>query len=64
MCGLLYRLGPEGGDEGGEVIACGSPEEMIDVEQSYTGQYLRRILKMEKSKSDVGNQKSEKNEKA
>ena len=57
-------LGPEGGDEGGEVIACGSPEEMINVEQSYTGQYLRRILKMEKSKSDVGNQKSEKNEKA
>jgi excinuclease ABC subunit A len=38
-------LGPEGGDRGGEVVACGSPEELAKVEKSYTGQYLREALK-------------------
>ncbi len=38
-------LGPEGGDEGGEVVACGSPEEIMSTQRSYTGQYLKKVLK-------------------
>ncbi|MFH0877919.1 MAG: excinuclease ABC subunit UvrA [Candidatus Omnitrophota bacterium] len=41
-------LGPEGGDRGGQVVACGSPEEISRVKSSYTGQYLRKILKATK----------------
>ncbi len=40
----LIDLGPEGGDGGGTVIACGTPEEISAVEQSYTGQFLKNIL--------------------
>jgi excinuclease ABC subunit A len=40
----LVDLGPEGGDEGGEVIAAGTPEEVAEVEGSYTGLYLRGVL--------------------
>jgi excinuclease ABC subunit A len=40
----IVDLGPEGGDEGGEVIAAGTPEEVAEVEGSYTGQFLRSVL--------------------
>ncbi|MBI3323531.1 MAG: excinuclease ABC subunit UvrA [Candidatus Omnitrophica bacterium] len=40
----LIDLGPEGGEEGGRVVACGSPEEVTRVKGSYTGQYLRPLL--------------------
>jgi excinuclease ABC subunit A len=40
----IIDLGPEGGDEGGEVIAWGTPEEISTVHNSYTGQFLRKIL--------------------
>lgn len=40
----MIDLGPEGGDKGGMVIATGTPEEIIEVEASYTGQYLRPVL--------------------
>jgi len=40
----IIDLGPEGGDKGGEVIAAGTPEEIIKVEKSYTSQYLRKVL--------------------
>jgi excinuclease ABC subunit A len=40
----IIDLGPEGGDLGGEVIAVGTPEDVAQVERSYTGQYLRRSL--------------------
>ncbi len=40
----IIDLGPEGGDNGGEVVACGSPEEIINKPSSYTGQYLKRII--------------------
>ena len=40
----IIDLGPEGGDGGGEVIACGTPEEVAKNPASYTGQYLRRLL--------------------
>ncbi|MBR6754207.1 MAG: excinuclease ABC subunit UvrA, partial [Clostridia bacterium] len=40
----IIDLGPEGGDEGGTVVAKGTPEEVAMVESSYTGQFLRDIL--------------------
>jgi excinuclease ABC subunit A len=40
----IVDLGPEGGDEGGEVIAAGTPEEVAEVEGSYTGLFLRGVL--------------------
>jgi len=40
----IVDLGPEGGEAGGEVIATGTPEQVAEVEESYTGQYLRGIL--------------------
>ena len=43
----IIDLGPEGGDEGGWVIAKGTPEEVAEVEHSYTGQFLKRILQNE-----------------
>lgn len=42
----VIDLGPEGGDRGGIVVACGTPEEVADVEDSRTGQYLRKVLKV------------------
>ena len=40
----VVDLGPEGGDKGGELVAEGTPEEVARVKQSYTGQYLKKIL--------------------
>ncbi|ADQ07018.1 excinuclease ABC, A subunit [Caldicellulosiruptor hydrothermalis 108] len=41
----IIDLGPEGGDKGGEVVVCGSPEEVAMCERSYTGMFLKEILK-------------------
>ncbi len=41
----IIDLGPEGGDKGGTVIACGTPEQVADAKGSYTGQYLKKMLK-------------------
>ena len=40
----IIDIGPEGGDGGGQVIACGTPEEIVEVKESYTGRYLKRYL--------------------
>ena len=40
----LIDLGPEGGDGGGTIVACGTPEEVANCDASYTGAYLRRML--------------------
>jgi excinuclease ABC subunit A len=40
----IIDLGPEGGDAGGEVVAEGTPEQVAQIEASYTGQFLRRML--------------------
>jgi excinuclease ABC subunit A len=40
----IVDLGPEGGDGGGEVIATGTPEEVAQVAESYTGHYLKQLL--------------------
>ena len=40
----IIDLGPEGGDGGGRILICGTPEEVAACPESYTGQYLKRIL--------------------
>jgi excinuclease ABC subunit A len=40
----VVDLGPEGGEAGGELIAVGTPEHVAEVEGSFTGAYLRRVL--------------------
>lgn len=41
----IIDLGPEGGDEGGTIVATGTPEEVTKVDASYTGQFLKEVLK-------------------
>jgi excinuclease ABC subunit A len=40
----LIDLGPEGGDRGGEILAVGTPEDLVQVENSYTGRFLQPVL--------------------
>ena len=40
----IVDIGPEGGDGGGEIIAAGTPEEIVKVARSYTGKYLKGKL--------------------
>ncbi len=42
----IIDLGPEGGDGGGKIVATGSPEEVAKVKESYTGKFLKKILKV------------------
>ncbi len=46
---IIVDLGPEGGDEGGHIIATGTPEELAEIETSHTGRYLRHALSAESS---------------
>ena len=41
----IIDLGPEGGDKGGKIVVCGTPEEVAKCKKSYTGQYLKKMLK-------------------
>ncbi len=40
----IIDLGPEGGSGGGKIVACGTPEEIVEVKASYTGQYLKNKI--------------------
>ena len=40
----IIDIGPEGGDKGGEVVATGTPEEVMQVKKSYTGQWLKTVI--------------------
>ena len=41
----IIDMGPEGGSGGGQVVATGTPEEVAQVKGSFTGQYLKKVLK-------------------
>jgi len=43
----IIDLGPEGGDNGGEIVVSGTPEEVLNCEKSYTGKYLKELLEQE-----------------
>lgn len=45
-CDHIIDLGPDGGKNGGMVIATGTPEQVAKIEKSYTGQYLKKILNL------------------
>lgn len=57
----LIDLGPEGGDGGGQVVATGTPEEVAQVKESYTGQYLKLVLERdtELTKQMINNKKEQ-----
>ena len=40
----IVDLGPEGGEDGGLVVATGTPEQVAQIERSHTGRYLRTVL--------------------
>jgi excinuclease ABC subunit A len=46
----IVDLGPEGGLRGGDVVAAGTPEDVADVKESYTGQYLRTLLRRKRAR--------------
>jgi excinuclease ABC subunit A len=46
----IIDLGPEGGDKGGRLVACGTPEEIVRVAKSYTGQFLAPVLNRRNAK--------------
>ena len=41
----IIDLGPEGGDEGGYIVGCGTPEDIANISGSYTGYFLKKVLK-------------------
>lgn len=46
----LIDLGPEGGDGGGTIVATGTPEQVAEVAESYTGQYLKPVLERDRAR--------------
>ena len=44
MADYIIDLGPEGGDDGGQIVACGTPEEVAQINKSYTGKFLKQEL--------------------
>ncbi|HUS75975.1 MAG TPA: hypothetical protein VMY43_08205, partial [Methanothrix sp.] len=51
----IIDLGPEGGNAGGRIVAAGTPEEVAEVEESHTGQYLRsRVISKEPGAKAAG----------
>ena len=55
----VIDLGPEGGDGGGEIVAQGTPEEIVKVARSYTGQFLKPVLGRKENKRKKGQQAAE-----
>lgn len=51
----IIDLGPEGGDEGGNIVAAGTPEHVATVKASYTGQFLTKMLKPKKKRTAKSN---------
>lgn len=46
----IIDLGPEGGDDGGYIVGCGPPEEIVNIKESYTGQFLKKVLQLQRSR--------------
>lgn len=47
-CDYIIDLGPDGGDRGGQIVAQGTPEEIVGIPESYTGIYLKKVMDKEK----------------
>ncbi|MER1990011.1 MAG: hypothetical protein ABS884_09845, partial [Solibacillus isronensis] len=48
----IIDLGPEGGEGGGTILATGTPEKIAEVEESYTGRYLKPILERDRERME------------
>jgi excinuclease ABC subunit A len=48
----IVDIGPEGGDKGGTIVGTGTPEEIVKIEASYTGRYLKPILERDRKRTD------------
>ena len=55
----IIDLGPEGGDGGGEIVAAGTPEDIVKVARSYTGQFLKPVLGRREAKKKPRTQAAE-----
>jgi excinuclease ABC subunit A len=55
----VIDLGPEGGDGGGEIVAQGTPEDIVREKRSYTGQFLKPVLSRKDFKRKKGQQAAE-----
>ncbi|CAG7656086.1 excinuclease ABC subunit UvrA [Paenibacillus allorhizosphaerae] len=53
----IIDLGPEGGNRGGTIVATGTPEDVIKVEGSYTGKYLKPVLERDRARSEDYNRR-------
>ncbi|WP_102344890.1 excinuclease ABC subunit UvrA [Bacillus sp. Marseille-P3661] len=49
----IIDLGPEGGDKGGTIVAVGTPEEICEVEESYTGKYLKPVIERDRNRMET-----------
>ncbi|MBM7661550.1 excinuclease ABC subunit A [Bacillus mesophilus] len=49
---FIVDLGPEGGDKGGTIVATGTPEDIVKVEASYTGRYLKPVLERDRERTN------------
>ncbi|WP_053956253.1 excinuclease ABC subunit UvrA [Inediibacterium massiliense] len=47
-CDYIIDLGPDGGDRGGQIVGVGTPEEIVEISNSHTGVYLKKIFEKEK----------------
>ncbi|PJK17157.1 excinuclease ABC subunit A [Chryseomicrobium excrementi] len=56
----MIDLGPEGGDKGGTLVATGTPEEVCEVSESYTGRYLKPVLERDKARMEEALKKATK----
>nr|WP_300529964.1 excinuclease ABC subunit UvrA [Maricaulis sp.] len=54
----IIDLGPEGGDGGGEIVAVGTPEDVAEVERSWTGRYLKPLLERDAGRAQSAKQKA------
>ncbi len=48
----IIDLGPEGGDQGGRIVAQGTPEKVAEIEESFTGQFMKKIFSRDRNKSE------------
>jgi len=55
----IIDLGPEGGDGGGEIVATGTPEDIVKVKRSYTGQFLKPVLARSRQSQERGGEEAE-----
>jgi excinuclease ABC subunit A len=49
----VIDLGPEGGHQGGTIVARGTPEQVAQVEGSYTGRYLKKMLERDRAREET-----------